>query len=222
MSSLFYIVVYLGTAVIFISSCVCIYARRFLRKTSKLEFFYIYPLIILLQSGTACLYVIYSPYSPRVAITIEKFFFTIDLFFWIFFYHLIINNKSKLMQFFLVCNSVLFVLLISVINLLESSAYFGVGISNIGKCLFCLAYFYDLLKSTPTRILRNEPVFLISLGLFFSAALNAPIFITIAYLATITDKLLTLCLFSITNLSVIVMHLFFIKAQLCVRQLHRT
>lgn len=191
------------------------FANRKKNLTPKyIRLFYIYPLMILILSTNALLVTLIQLYSIKIASLIEQYFTTADFIFWIVFFYQLFKDSTILKKFVFLVSLVILVL-ITFVTYHPLSTYINLGISNIGKCLFCLAYFYDLLHSVPKVILRFEAVFWIVLGLFFNTAVTIPIYLTIHYL-NINHSEISQQIFSLTNIAIIIMHLLFIKGQLCI------
>jgi hypothetical protein len=92
-----------------------------------------------------------------------------------------------------------------------------VGYTNIAKCLFCIIYFFLVFKNFPRLNLKNLPSFWIVSGLLFSAAVSTPIFLSIGYLRyNVKSPDIAFGVLAVADISIIIMHLFFIKAYTCV------
>ena len=172
-----------------------------------------------------CIITIYSHFSSsffvKVAITAEKICATLDFVFWFFFFYVLNKSGPTKMKYLIVIMSFITLITMIVINAFATLTFISLGLSNFTKCLFCLIYFHNLFSSPPTIILRKEPVFWIVTGLFLYTASSLPIYVSTVYLNTIeTGK--ALVIFAFTNIAIVIMHFFFIKAHLCVRLYPKT
>ncbi len=93
--------------------------------------------------------------------------------------------------------------------------YFIVA-ANLCTLLFCLVYIYSIFSGVPESILKHQSSFWIIVGVLFYTAVTAPIFLGYYYLGNSNIKSLLYILFPLTNIAIIIMHLLFIKAYLCI------
>jgi hypothetical protein len=83
--------------------------------------------------------------------------------------------------------------------------------------IFSITYFKRLLHSLPTKKLKYDPFFWIAVGILFYSACSFPISTLLPFLDyKIPDNLLYQ-IFSISNMSLIVLYLFICKAYLCLK-----
>lgn len=92
------------------------------------------------------------------------------------------------------------------------------SISAIGLTIFSILYYYQIFISSPLPDLLKEPSFWIVTGVFFSMSLHIPISMIIDELFYKIPYSTYLLLSCILVFSIIIMHLFFIKAFLCVKK----
>lgn len=207
-------VIHIGTIIILISFIFAFLNRKVSNIPRYLQLFYICPFFVLLLSlnTIACLWI--NHYPARIGIFMEKVLSYIDFIFWtVFFYSLNKHHSTKhwnyiFAVFILAFTPSLF------INSYEKFPYVSLAVLNFGKCLYCLFYFHDLFKILPKIVLKKEPEFWIIIGLFFYTTVTIPIYVTTTYLSNNMD--VRLMLFSFTNISIMIMHLLFIKGNLCV------
>lgn len=94
--------------------------------------------------------------------------------------------------------------------------------SNIASNLFllicCLLYLRELMYNKPTLILVKSSVFWIVIGIFYSSCISLPINSLIPFIKKSNEySNLRGQIFSITNMSVIILYLFIIKSYLCLK-----
>ena len=212
MHDLYDIVIWIGTGVILVSFIIALYITKkdipdYLKK------FYLVPLITLLISANTILGAYINLYPKKLSIlaTIQNTLSLFDFIFWGFFfcYWLKQNSRFIFFSFFLI-----------IILLRVSMGFSKVGfeihaITNFGKTLFCIFYFYELFKAAPKLNLKNHPSFWIVTGLFFYSCISFPEYAVDNYLRTRLPREISRNLFSSTNIAIIIMHLLFIKAYLC-------
>lgn len=222
MEQIYKAVVIVGTTVILVSFLFAFLNRNNNKIPIYLKLFYIYVLLILLLSINTIILQFTSFHYFKTAVLIERMINITDIFFWTYFFYIYNGSKSKLANFFIVPAFFITIVTILIISFHEELRFVIIGISNFTKCLFCLTYFYNLFKTAPSVILNRDPLFWVITGLFFYTAVTIPIYVTTAYLEMVGRKELLILLFNITNIAIIIMHLFFIKGQLCIRLHHKT
>lgn len=115
----------------------------------------------------------------------------------------------------------LFIPLIIYFIIIDINNYvvFAFAITNFGLLIFCIIYYYQLFKNTPTLNLLTEPSFWIITGIFFGMSTTIPISIIGGHLLHNIPRNIFLSISLLVPFGYSVMHLFFIKAILCsVRQ----
>ena len=208
------IVVLSGTLVILVSFILAYWNRNTKSISSYFRRFYIYPLIVLLLSVNTILYIYVKPLALSTSILIEKIFFIFDFVFWVYIFYRLLGDESRGRKYLMILSVTTLTIALS-LNPINLSPYISLGVLNICKCLFCLIYFFKLFSSPQTVVLKYDPIFWIVAGVFFYTTVSTPIYLTTAYLDPNTDTLRKI-LFPITNMAIIVMHLLFIKGQLCI------
>jgi hypothetical protein len=149
----------------------------------------------------------------------EKIFVVMDYIFWGIFFLALLQTETppKIMNVLNVC----FLVVLGVVLLFcysAQNAYQALGYANLGKCVFCIYYFYGLFKNLPKVDLWYEPSFWIVTGLLFYSAISTPIYLSINIFLKNHFKDLIGILFPLTNIAIIIMHLLFLKGYLCIIQ----
>lgn len=89
--------------------------------------------------------------------------------------------------------------------------------------ILSILYFRDLLQNKPLINLTQSSSFWIVVGIFFWACVSFPIYSLHPHIkAHVTNKNIILEIFSISNMALIVMYLFFIKSFLCLKHPQNT
>lgn len=202
-----------GFVTLLLSFSIAIRLRN--RKTIPISLsrFYLCPAIGLGITINSILYIIISTPYLTTAMFLEKIFFTFDYIFWgYFFYDL--NRKSKSLRLLVLLIWAITLVVVITVNAYERHTFVSLAVSNLSKCIFCLVYLYRLINTLTTVILKEEPVFWIIVGLFLYTAITLPIYVTTTHLSNEMQKI-KLALFHMTNITIIIMHFFFIKGYLC-------
>jgi hypothetical protein len=87
--------------------------------------------------------------------------------------------------------------------------------------VFCIYFYHKLFKDLPTKNIKSEPSFWIVTGLFFYSCLSVPFYTLNEYMRSSFTRIVYTNIFSISNILIIIMHLFFIKAYICTIRLHK-
>jgi hypothetical protein len=219
MVTFFKSVVVVGSIIILISFLFAFSNRNKKNLPIYLRFFYLYLLLILFLSVNAVLYCFTNLLDFKIAAFVEKTVNIMDFIFWSYFFYFLNGGKSKLSRFFIL--PAFFITLVSFVFITphETLRFMIVAVSNFSKCLFCLIYFYKLFKAVPDKILSKNPFFWVSVGVFLYSAVTIPIYLTSSYLEMTDEYDIKIQLFNMTNIAIIIMHLFFIKAQSCIRKM---
>lgn len=218
MPSLYMSVIWIGTVVIFVSFIIALAIKGRKNVPVFMKYFYFYPLLALCVSFNTILGDYFHFFTRESLLRIQNILFIIDFLFWYFFFKNLLKKKIRILQF------IFLLFLTSTIILRLSTGFHKPGfeinaVTNFGKILFCLFYCIELFKSEPVLNLKNESAFWIVSGLFFYTCVSLPFYTVYEYLNLNLPRLISRNLFSSTNISIILMHLLFIKAYLC--QIHR-
>jgi len=215
-------VVLIGTVVIFISFVLALCIRKNKNIPGYLRNFYLYPFIELLLSFlTVALILDLHKFQHGYANGIEKIFSVIDFLFWAYFFLELFRNSTfkKTVKIILVV-FIFFIIPVVLVFSLHSLNYDIVGYTNIGKCILCIVYFFSLFTGLPNVNLKKDPTFWILSGVLFNTTISTPIFLSIGYFRSNNIFYMNNML-AIGNISIIIMHLLFIKGYLCIIQQRR-
>jgi hypothetical protein len=131
----------------------------------------------------------------------------------------VLNYKGNLKYLYFIF-FVFFVLII--VSLFSNNLFKNIplafSISNFGLVLFCILYYFDLFNNMPELDLKETPSFWIITGVLFCMGTYFPISATVDYLSGKVSILIIMNLNNVLIVCYIIMHLFFIKAYLCVPQ----
>ena len=214
-----YFIVLFGTAIIIISFFV---ALAYMKKEKPQYYNYIFLYIILgllLSINTIVNNNKVWISSIKISILIEQTIslcqsLMIGLFFIEVLKNSIINNKMRLLLFLsiLIQTSLLIIVLSTNTEIKPSIS------SNLVLIIFSFFYLRDLMFNKPKLILLKSSVFWIVIGIFFSSCISFPINSLIPFIAKDHGfRNLRSYIFSISNMSVIVMYLLIIKSYLCLK-----
>jgi len=184
--------------------------------------FFLYPLLALLVSINSICGRILLLYPSNLFFNIQSYLFLVDLFFWCCFFSVILNNKKdsdKIKALFIITFFVAVYLLF--FNKVDKRNLHIGALSAICKTVFCVFFFYKLFKNLYYQNILKEPVFWIVTGLIFSSSLLLPFYGLNSYIKAQFPPLISSNIFSVSNMLIIIMHLFFMKAYLCTIQVHK-
>ena len=210
------IIVSVGTTSIFFSFIFSIAIVKAKNNRGYMKYFFLCPLIAILISANTILNNFYSLYTKPIYFSLQNSLALLDLVFWLIFFSHVINNKSdssKLRIIFFVTFSI--VLFSSLYNPLDKPNLHLVSLFNICKTLFCLYFYHNLFRKDPEQKIKSEPSFWVITGLFFYSSLSIPFYALNGYLRSRFPLIIWVNLFAISNIMIIIMHFFFIKAYIC-------
>lgn len=184
--------------------------------------FFFYPLIALLVSANSICSAILFLYAKEINFFIQSFLQLCDLLFWtIFFSRIFIKGKEiRKIKFLFLCTMIITIYLLY-FNRTGTSNLHIHALSNLCKTIFCISFYNRLFKTPPDQNLLLEPSFWIVTGLIFYSCLSVPFYALNDYIKQNFVEIISYNIFSISNMLIIIMHLFFIKAYLCTIRLHR-
>lgn len=91
-------------------------------------------------------------------------------------------------------------------------------VSNLILLIFCFFYFRNLMSNKPTLILIKSSAFWIVMGIFYSSCIGFPVNSLVPFIPKNQEVVnLRLQIFSISNMSLIVLYIFIIKSYLCLK-----
>ena len=187
-----------------------------------MKWFFLCPLIALLASINSICGRFFFLYRTDTFFTIQIFLFLADFFFWFSFFLQIINHKKDRAQLtiLLLINLCIAFYLLFFSNVDTKNMHI-VALTAICKTVFCIFFFYKLFKNLFYQNILKEPAFWIVTGLIFCSTLSLPIYALYSYIKSHFSPLVTSNFFSLSNILIIIMHLFFIKAYLCTIRVYR-
>lgn len=213
-------VIWIGTGIIFISFITALLIPQ--STKSYMKGFFLCPLMALLVSLNSICGSLFLMYSINLFFLIQSFLFLLDLLFWSKFFLTILNHKSDAVLIkiltatvFLIAFYLLFVSKVNKQNL------HTVALSTICKTIFCVIYYSRLFKYLFYQNILSEPSFWIVTGVILYSCLSLPFYGLNSYIKLQFPQNISSSIFSISNILIIIMHLFFAKAYICTIRLHK-
>lgn len=161
-------------------------------------------------------------YPTSIFSVIQNIFILLDLTCWGLFFLRLLKDKSVYHK---IKNLFIFSLAIAIsflcYNGLTNSNIHVLALLNICKTIFCLFFYLNLLKNVADKNLLLEPCFWVVTGLLFYSCLSLPFYALRNYIILEFQRTIADNIFSISNILVIIMYLFFIKAYTCNIQVHK-
>lgn len=220
MNNFYDIVVMIGTGVIFLAFFIAILYTKYHDNYMK-KLFFIIAISLLLSANTFFgVYLVY--YSSQIRFSIQTVLLLLDLIFWcLFFIDLLDDMKSrKIIRLIFACTFSLSIFILYNNHLNQPNLHVT-AVLNTCKSVFCILYFQNLFrKITKTNILK-EPSFWVVSGLIFYSTLSLPFYGLNSYIKYQFPLLKSINILAISNILIIVMYLFFIKAYLCRTNPHK-
>jgi len=220
MSILNYTVIWIGTGVILLAFIISLIFSK--SNKAYMNGFFFCVLIGLLLSINTIISRFFFLYDKQISFLIQNTLFILELFFWtLFFLKLLRDAKNKriIQTLFITTLSLAFYILYY--NSTDQSNLHVLGLLNICKTIFCILFYHNLFKKISDQNILLEPSFWIVNGLIFYSCLSIPFYGLNNYITLQFSPLISNNIFSISNMLIIIMYLFFIKAYLCKPHLHR-
>ncbi len=187
-----------------------------------MKWFFLCPLIGLLVSINSICWIFFSPFPIKLSFTIQTYLFLADLFFWFYFFIQILNNKKDRAQLtILLAITLVFAFYLLFLSTVGTNNLHIVALTAICKTVFCIFFFYKLFKNLFYQNILKEPAFWIVTGLIFYSTLSLPFYGLNSYLRSQFSPLVSSTSLAVSNMLIIIMHLFFIKAYLCTIRVYR-
>lgn len=220
MNSLNNSIIWLGTGVIIIAFIISLQLSR--NINGYMKGFFLCILIALIESINSILGSLLFLYNIEIFYLIQSILILLDLLFWTsFFLKLLKDTKSvRIIQTLFISTFSLAIYLLYY-NSINNSNLHVLALLNICKTIFCILFYYNLFKNISVRNILLEPSFWIVTGLIFYSCLSLPFYALHSYIKQQFSPLISNNIFSISNMLIIVMYLFFIKAYLCTTRLHK-
>jgi len=91
-------------------------------------------------------------------------------------------------------------------------------VPNLVLLLFCFFYLRDLMNNRPTLVIMNSSAFWLVMGIFFSSSIGFPVSSLMPFISKNQEYAdLRFQIFSIQNISLIILYLFIIKSYICLK-----
>ena len=220
MTTLNLTVIWIGTVVILISFIMAIIIP--INKRTYMKGFYIYSLIALLTSFNTILGSLFLLYNSKLFYIIQSTLNLCNLAFWTFFFLALLKDRIYSTIIYILFIST-FLLAVSLLNLsyINKPNLQIRALINMCQTIYCIIFYHKLFKNITYQNILLEPSFWIVAGLIFFSCLSLPFYALNSYIKQEFPLIISANIFSISNMLIIIMHLFFIKAYLCTIRLHR-
>ena len=212
-------IVALGSIIIVISF---ITALLFAKKIKPAYFKYVFGFIVfgvLLSVNTIASNNYTWRYGLKIRIFIEQFLIFLQyVMFGYFFLNLLKNSVFiKKIKFLFLLSIPILLILIFAVHVADVEIRPSI-IPNLVLLVFCFFYLRDLMNTKPTVVLVKSSAFWLVMGIFFSSCIGFPVSALIPFISRSDQYLnLRLQIFSIYNMSQIIMYLFIIKSYTCLK-----
>lgn len=204
----------IGTAVIFITFIIALIFSK--DNIAYMKGFIFCVLIGLLVSINAICSRILLLYNARICFSIQSVCILLDFIFWRYFFLRLLEYKKRqeIIQILF-----LFAFLAAIIllyyNSTNNSNLHVLALLNMCKTIYCILFYHNLFKNISNQNILSEPSFWIVTGLLFYSCLSVPFYGLNNYIKLNSPPLISNNIFSISNMLITIMYLFFIKAFLC-------
>lgn len=213
-------VVWLGTGIILISFIIALLIAKC--NIPYMKGFFFCPLIALLVSINTICGSLFVMYPINLFFLIQNFMSFLDLLFWCIFFLLILKDKKDADKIkILLAITLLFAVYLHFFSNVNNQNLHIIALTAICKTIYCIFFFYKLFKNLFYQNLLKEPSFWIATGLIFYSCLSLPFYGLNSYFKFQFSPLISSNIFSISNMLLIIMHLFFIKAYICTIRVHK-
>lgn len=220
MNTLNNIIIWIGSGIVVISLIISVLMPT--QRKVYMKGFFFCPFIACLISINSISSRFYFLYSMQLNFFIQIILLLCDLVFWGFFFHKLINMRRESRKIFIL---LVITFLISVYTIYFNKTHTPnlhlQALSNCIKVIFCISFFSKLFKEILFENILKEPSFWIVAGLMFYSAISIPFYALNNFIMQNFTIEIAYAFFSISNMLVIIMHLFFIKSFLCTIQLHK-
>lgn len=212
-------IVLLGSAIIVISFFI---ALAFTKKVKPHYYRYIFAFIligVLLSINTIASNNYTWRYGLKIRILIEQVLILLQFgMFAQFFWELLKNSvfAKKIKWLFLLSTPIL-LSLIFIVHFANVEVRPSI-VPNLIMLVFCFFYLKDLMNNKPTLVLVKSSAFWLVMGIFFSSCIGFPVSSLIPFISKNQEYAdLRFQIFSIQNMSNIIMYIFIIKSYICLR-----
>jgi len=212
-------IVFLGTGIILLSFFT---ALAFAKKEKPHYYGYIFAFIILgilLSVNTIASNKYAWRYAMKSRILIEQVLILFQfLMVSLFFVQILKNSKFIKKIKWLLWGSVLIQTGLIIVVHLTNTEIRPTTVPNLVVLIFCSFYLIDLMNNKPTVILVKSSAFWLVMGIFFSSCIGFPVSSLIPFVSKSPEyDNLRFQIFSIYNMSLIIMYLFIIKSYVCLK-----
>jgi len=216
---LHYFIVLLGTAVIVISFFT---ALAFIKKAKPAYYKYIFAFIImglLLSVNTIASDNSAWRLGLKIRILYEQILILLQSLMLGFFFIELLKKSVfiKSLKWLLVLSIPVQISLIIIVQITKTEVR-PTTVPNLILLAFFYFYFRDLMNNRPELVLIQSPAFWLVMGIFFSSCIGFPVSALIPFISK-SDQYsnLRFQIFSIYNMSLIIMYLFIIKSYVCLK-----
>jgi len=213
-------VIWIGTGVIIISFIISLVFSKS-NKAYMNGFFFCILIGLLLSINGICSKFLFL-YSIETCFFIQSTLFLLDLLFWtLFFLKLLKDARNHRIIKILFILTLSFAVYVLYYNSTNKSNLHVLALLNICKTIFCILFYHNLFKNISDQNILLEPSFWIVNGLIFYSCLSIPFYGLSNYILLQFSLLIANNIFSISNMLIIIMYIFFVKAFLCKTHLHK-
>lgn len=211
-------IIHCGTVVIFITLAVSIYYYHREKPAYFRDIFIFILLGILLSSNSILLrekwgFIRKAPYLIQELLLLGQYILLV-----LFFLKILINSSfiKKIKTIFIF--SLLVNILLWFLSFYKNIDIKPSSISTLFLLSYCAFYVRDIMTNKPTLILVKSSSFWIVMGIFFYSCISFPIVTMIKFIPRNSEYInLRSELFSVINMSLIILYSFIIKGYLCLR-----
>ena len=213
-------VILFGTGVIIIAFFV---ALAFLKKDKPVYFKYILTFIILglLISLNSVVYFYLFWYAINLTILIEQLLLLLQSLMLCLFFVEVLKNVTIVKKIRLLIYLSILIQAILIILLFSKNIKIKIRpliSSNLILAIFCIFYLRNLMKNTPAISITKSTTFWIVMGILYSSCIGFPVNFLVMLIPVDQQYLdLHYQIFSISNMSLIVLYLLIIKSYLCLK-----
>lgn len=207
-------VIWVGTFVITVTFIISlIYSNR---SGNYMKGFFFCILIGLLLSINSILGILFYSYNDNIRFTFQSILLLLDLVFWsLFFFRILKDAKNKRIIKTMFVATFSFAVYILYYNSKSQPNLHVAAILNICKTVYCILFYLNLFKKISDQNILEQPAFWVVSGVIFYSSLSLPFYGLNDYICLQFPPLISYNIFSISNMLIIIMYLFFIKAFLC-------
>lgn len=212
-------IVFLGSAIIAISFFT---ALAFTKKVKPHYYKYIFAFIILgllLSVNTIASNNYTWRYGLKIRILFEQVLVLLQsLMLGFFFLQLLIKSVFVKSIKWLLGLSIFIQISLIVVVQIANTEIRPTTVPNLILLIFFYFYLRDLMKNKPTLVLVQSSAFWLVMGIFFSSCIGFPVSALLPFISkSLQYSNLRFQIFSIYNMSLIIMYLFIIKSYICLK-----